>query len=102
MITIIFGTNNKEDDEEEDTVEYRTVQNTQEPTQGRSEEEASVPSRDSRPQRDYPVSEVDGITHQEVTFSTTPPGSVSGSVWGLEDRPCSIPVYRYFGSTGSG
>ena len=99
MITILFGTNNKQDDENEEQVYYWTDQGKQET---RTEEEASVPSRDSRPQRDYSVPEVDGATHQEVTFSTTPPGSVSGCVSGLEDRPREVSVYSYFGSTGSG
>ena len=105
MITNLFGTNtSKEDDEDQEEIDYRkTYWKKSSPSeQEEVEETTSVPSRDSRPQRDHSVSEVDGVTHQEVTFSTTPPGSVSGGVSGLQDRPREVPVYSYFGSTGSG
>ena len=105
VITILFGTNNKEeDDENQERVDDRNTywEKSSPSEQEEVEETTSVPSRDSRPQRDYSVSEVDGVTHQEITFPTTPPGSVSGGVWGLEDRPREVPVYSYFGSTGSG
>ena len=69
-ITFLFGINNKEDDEEEEQVHYWTDQAKQET---RTEEEASVPSRDSRPPRDRSVSEVDGVTHQEDSLSTSSP-----------------------------
>ena len=87
VITIPFGTNNKQEDgeDQEDVDDRNTYWKKSSPSeQEEVEETTSVPSRDSRPQRDYSVPEVDGVTHQEVTFSTTPPGSVSGCVSGLE------------------
>ena len=67
MITILFGTNNKQDDENEEQVYYWTDQGKQET---RTEEEASVPSS---PQRDSSASDVDGVTHQEDSLSTSSP-----------------------------
>jgi hypothetical protein len=76
VITILFGTNNKEEDDEnqERVGDRNTYWEESSPSeQEEVEETTSVPSRDSRPQRDYSVPEVDGVTHQEVTFSTTSP-----------------------------
>ena len=73
--TILFGTNNKQDDEDQEEIDDRNTnwEESSPSEQEEVEETTSVPSRDSRPQRDYSVSEVDGVTHQEVTFSTTSP-----------------------------
>ena len=99
----MYITIEKDDEDQEEIYERSTNWEKSSPSeQEEVEETASLPSRDSRPQRDYSVPEVDGVTHQEVTFSTTPPGSVSGCVSGLEDRPREVSVYSYFGSTGSG
>ena len=76
MITILFGTNNKEeDDENQERVDDRNTywEKSSPSEQEEVKETTSVPSRDSRPQRDCSVSEVDGVTHQEASFSTSSP-----------------------------
>ena len=77
MTTILFGINNKDDDEnqepDQEIFEYWRVETTKEPPEGRCPQTPSIPSRDSRPQRDCSVPEVDGVTHQEDSFSTSSP-----------------------------
>ena len=85
MITILFGSNNKEeDDENQERVDDRNTywEKSSPSEQEEVEETASIPSRDSRPPRDRSVPEVDGVTHQEDSFSTTRSGSVPGGVSG--------------------
>ena len=73
--TILFGTNNKQDDEDQEEIDDRNTnwEESSPSEQEEVEETTSVPSRDSRPPRDRSVSEVDGVTHQEDSLSTSSP-----------------------------
>ena len=104
MITILFGIKNKQDDENQEQVDDRkTYWKDPSPSeQEEIEEVTSVSSRDSRPQRDCSVPEVYRVVDPKGSLSTTRPGSVSGSVSGLEHGPCEVSVYHYFDSTGNG
>ena len=105
MITNLFGTNtSKEDDEDQEEIDYRkTYWKKSSPSeQEEVGETAPVPSRDSRHQGNNSVPEEYRVVDPKSSVSTTRPGSVSGSVSGLEHGPGEASVYHYFGSTGSG
>ena len=69
----LISRDDKEDDEDQEEFYDRTTywEKSSPSEQEEVEETASIPSRDSRPPRDRSAPEVDGVTHQEDSFSTT-------------------------------
>ena len=103
MITILFGIKNKQDDENQEQVDDRS-EDGQKPSpseQEEIEEAAPIPFRDSRPQTDKEISEVDRTFDPETPLPTSRPWSVPGRVQGEGCGVVQVPIHRYFSIAGS-
>ena len=73
MITILFSGPNNNNDEDQEQCDNRTGETTPLPPEGKSKEETPIPSRDSRPQTDKEVSEVDRTFDPKTPLPTSRP-----------------------------
>ena len=99
MITILFGTKNKQDDEDQEQVDDRS-EDGQKPSPSEHEEieeAASIPFSDSRPPRDPKVSEKYRTSHSETSLPT----SSSRNYFRHEEEELPFSIYRYLSNAGS-
>ena len=98
--TILFGTNNKQDDEDQEEIDDRNTnwEESSPSEQEEVEETTSVPSRDSRPPRDPKVSEKYRTSHPKTSLPT----SCSRNCVRFEEGRLPVSIYRHLSNAGGG